>query len=495
MKDSLYRLQNGTDIRGILIETKDQKATITQEDIKAIARGIVHWLSMKEDKKPNGMKIAVGMDSRITGPAVKATLMQELAELGISVLDCGMATTPAMFMTTIMQDYLCTCGIMITASHLPYNYNGFKIFTSSGITEKSDIKAILDYASERHQDKLESDQNRPICEVDLIEDYSKILVRTIIKETGMSKPFENLKIIVDAGNGAGGFFASKVLANLGADTKGSQFLEPDGMFPNHIPNPENQEAMEAISKAVLDHKADIGIIFDTDVDRAAIVADDGMEINKNSLIALISDIVLREHPGTVIVTDSITSDALTDFIQKRGGIHHRFQRGYKNVINEAIRINEESEHESYLAIETSGHGALRENHFLDDGTYLISKILIEAAKMNQEGKKIQSLIEDLKQPYESVEYRLKITDPHFSDCADKVLEEIKHFALQQENWEIVSPNYEGVKIRFPKGWFLMRKSLHEPVMPLNIEADEEGLVKEIVGKLREFVKEQNGIEF
>lgn len=495
MKDSLYRLQNGTDIRGILIETKDQKATITQEDIKAIARGIVHWLSMKEDKKPNGMKIAVGMDSRITGPAVKATLMQELAELGISVLDCGMATTPAMFMTTIMQDYLCTCGIMITASHLPYNYNGFKIFTSSGISEKSDIKAILDYASERHQDKLESDQNRPICEVDLIEDYSKILVRTIIKETGMSKPFENLKIIVDAGNGAGGFFASKVLANLGADTKGSQFLEPDGMFPNHIPNPENQEAMEAISKAVLDHKADIGIIFDTDVDRAAIVADDGMEINKNSLIALISDIVLREHPGTVIVTDSITSDALTDFIQKRGGIHHRFQRGYKNVINEAIRINEESEHESYLAIETSGHGALRENHFLDDGTYLISKILIEAAKMNQEGKKIQSLIEDLKQPYESVEYRLKITDPHFSDCADKVLEEIKHFALQQENWEIVSPNYEGVKIRLPKGWFLMRKSLHEPVMPLNIEADEEGLVKEVLGKLREFVKEQNGIEF
>ena len=115
--------------------------------------------------------------------------------------------------------------------------------------------------------------------------------------------------------------------------------------------------------------------------------------------------------------------------------------------------------------------------------------------MNQEGKKIQSLIEDLKQPYESVEYRLKITDPHFSDCADKVLEEIKDFALQQENWEMVSPNYEGVKIRFPKGWFLMRKSLHEPVMPLNIEADEEGFVKEVLGKLREFVKEQNGIEF
>lgn len=494
MKDSLLGLQNGTDIRGILIGTEERKANIREEEIKAIARGLMQWLMKKENKKPSALKIAVGMDSRITGPKVKQVFIEELAKLGACVIDCGMATTPAMFMTTIMEEYTCSCGVMITASHLPYNYNGFKIFTKDGATEKSDITQILSEAAEQYDNERSSDVILTIRTQNLIEDYSKVLVRSIIKNTGMSKPFDGLKIIVDAGNGAGGFYATKVLETLGANTEGSQFLEPDGMFPNHIPNPENKEAMEAISQAVLREKADLGIIFDTDVDRAAIVADNGMEINRNNLIALISDIVLREHPESVIVTDSITSDGLTEFIKKRGGIHHRFKRGYKNVINESIRINQEEEHQSYLAIETSGHAALAENHFLDDGTYLVSKILVEAAKMHQEGKKIQDLIEDLGQPFDSKEYRLKITEPDFAACADKILENIKTFA-KEKNWELASPNYEGVKINFPQGWFLIRKSLHEPVMPLNIEISQEKAMEEITEILKGFIKEQDGIEF
>lgn len=189
-----------------------------------------------------------------------------------------------------------------------------------------------------------------------------------------------MKIIVDAGNGSGGFYAEKVLKNLGADVEGSQFLDPDGMFPNHIPNPENKEAMDSISKATVNSNADLGIIFDTDVDRAAIVDSKGMEINKNSLIALISNIVLRENPGSTIVTDSVTSIGLNEYISEHGGVHHRFKRGYKNVINEAIRLNNEGI-SAPLAIETSGHAALKENYFLDDGAYLVSKIIINAAKM------------------------------------------------------------------------------------------------------------------
>ena len=132
----------------------------------------------------------------------------------------------------------------------------------------------------------------------------------------------------------------KVLEPLGADTSGSQFLEPDGSFPNHIPNPENEEAMHASTRAVLNSKADIGLIFDTDVDRAGAVDSTGREINRNRLIALISAILLEETPGATIVTDSITSSGLKLFIQnKLGGKHHRFKRGYKNVINEAIRLN------------------------------------------------------------------------------------------------------------------------------------------------------------
>jgi len=183
---------------------------------------------------------------------------------------------------------------------------------------------------------------------------------------------------------------SKVLDQLGADTTGSQFLEPDGHFPNHIPNPENKEAMASIRDATLRTKAHLGIIFDTDVDRAAVVDMAGNEINRDRLIALIAAIILEEHPHSTVVTDSVTSNGLADFIAIKGGRHHRFKRGYKNVIDEGIRLNKEGT-ECHLAIETSGHGAVKENYFLDDGAYLVVKILIKMAKMKPVS--VTSLIE------------------------------------------------------------------------------------------------------
>ena len=131
-------------------------------------------------------------------------------------------------------------------------------------------------------------------------------------------PLAGLHIVVDAGNGAGGFYAWDVLEPLGADISGSQFLEPDGMFPNHIPNPENETAMASICQAVKASGADLGVIFDTDVDRAGAVDKNGREINRNRIIALISAILLQEHPGTAIVTDSITSSGLKAFIEGKG---------------------------------------------------------------------------------------------------------------------------------------------------------------------------------
>ena len=125
-----------------------------------------------------------------------------------------------------------------------------------------------------------------------------------------------LHIVVDAGNGVGGFYADQVLAPLGADVSGSQFLEPDGMFPNHIPNPENKGAIDAASKMVLDSSADLGLIFDTDVDRMGCIGATGQEINRNTLVALAAAIVLEDHPGTTVVTDSLTSDGLRTFIEQ-----------------------------------------------------------------------------------------------------------------------------------------------------------------------------------
>lgn len=171
---------------------------------------------------------------------------------------------------------------------------------------------------------------------------------------------------MNAGNGSGGFFTYDVLDKLGADTFGSLHLKPDGMFPNHIPNPEDKVAMAKTRAAVLENSADLGIVFDTDVDRSGVVDNKGNPINGDKLIALMSAIVLKENPESTIVTDARTSMSLTKFITDRGGHHCLYRVGYRNVIDKGVQLNKDGI-ETHLMIETSGHGALKENHFLDDG--------------------------------------------------------------------------------------------------------------------------------
>jgi len=279
-----------------------------------------------------------------------------------------------------------------------------------------------------------------------------------------------------------------MLRELGAWTEGSQFLEPDGNFPNHIPNPENKQAMEAISGAVKRVGADLGLIFDTDCDRAAIVDRTGREINRNRLIALISAVLLDKKPGSTIVTDSVTSSGLAQFIAEWGGVHYRYKRGYRNVIDEAIRLNDAGI-DCPLAIETSGHAALRENHFLDDGMYLTTVLLVEAMRLKQEGKELSSLLEGLREPVESVELRLNITDENFRDVGRAAIEQVMDHASFTEGWHIAPDNREGVRINFDlddglqNGWFLLRLSVHDPVLPLNVESDVAGGVRQMLEKL------------
>ena len=492
-------LQSGTDIRGIATEGSGNEINLNPKVAKFIAYGFVKWLKNEKNVNADDLKIAVGMDSRLSGPELKSSFIDALGDLGCNVYDCGMSTTPAMFMTTVFQKYECDDSIMITASHLPYYYNGFKFFTRDGGCEKEDIKNILSIASEEKSHSCI--KKGEIIKINFIEEYSKDLVHTIrngvASPKNYDKPLLGFKINVDAGNGAGGFFADKVLKVLGADVTGSQFTEPDGRFPNHIPNPEDKKAMKSISQSVLANQADLGIIFDTDVDRAAIVDSNGMEINKNALIALISSIVLEEHPKTIIVTDSVTSTGLSEFISRLGGIHHRFKRGYRNVIDEAIRLNSEGR-ECYLAIETSGHAALREKYFLDDGAYLIAKILIKMAKLNLEGKKLQSLIKNLKIPCESLDSRFKIKNNNSKEYGALAIKGLEKYVKETDGWSLVPKNYEGIKVHCDElngdGWFLLRLSLHEPVLSLNMESDSEGGIKTTIGKLIPFFNKYNEID-
>lgn len=484
-------LQNGSDIRGVAISHEEFKANLTEKEVRIIATGIISWLKEVKKVKTRPIKIAIGHDSRLSATIIKEALITSFLKEDILIYDTGLSTTPAMFMATQFEEFDADCGIMITASHLPFYYNGLKLFTKSGGAEHEDIDYIIEH-SINFDDTL-PDQGK-IDTKEIISLYAADMVTKIRKETGNEKPLVDFHIVLDAGNGAGGFFAEKVLAELGADTTGSQFLEPDGNFPNHIPNPDNKEAMESIQAAVLAQKADLGVIFDTDVDRAAVVDKSGQVINRNNLIAVLAQIVLENEPGQTIVTNSPTSSHLKDFIEELGGKQVRYLCGYRNVINKAIELNEAGI-ETPLAIETSGHAAFKENYFLDDGAYVIAKILILLPKLKQEGKSLSDLIARLKQPAEAQEVRFKISGENYRVYGEEVILKLQEFVQETSGFTVDPENDEGIRVNttdaYGAGWFLLRMSLHEPLLVLQVENDVAGKNKAVFNKLADFFLKQD----
>ena len=473
-KSNYLKLQNGSDIRGVAIEgVEGEPVNLDEEAAAKIGYSFAEWLGKKGGPGSSGrtLKISVGRDPRLSGERLAAAFSDGLVSAGVHVIDCGLASTPAMFMSTIFDSFCCDGAVMITASHLPFNRNGFKFFDKNGGLNKGDIKEILTMAGELDESTALSgaakadaagaasgmdDGSAPgmIEKKDLMNRYCLHLCELIGDGVGningaAGLPLSGLKIVVDAGNGAGGFYADKVLSPLGAEVIGC-FLEPDGSFPNHIPNPENKEAMASICAAVKEHGADLGIIFDTDVDRSAAVDENGHEMEK--------DLGMR---------------------------HLRFKRGYKNVINKAIELNEAGE-ECHLAIETSGHAAIKENHFLDDGAYLATLIVIRAAKLAAEGKKISSMISSLEEPADATEIRMKIAGEDFGASGDKILAEleewIKSCGAGDPLFELVLPNYEGVRANY------------RGEITVNIESDQPGGCGVIAAELKKFLSRYDELD-
>jgi phosphomannomutase len=507
-------LQNGSDLRGVAMEGMDgQEISLTEEAAADLTFGFLTWLSEKTKKSMPELTVAVGRDSRLSGPALMSAVISTASRMGVSVLDCSMASTPAMYMATVFSATQADGSMMITASHLPYNRNGFKYFTREGGLESTDIKSVVKLAEKAEHSGLASCGEK-VSSAPLMELYSAHLREIILKSIGSAaadKPLKGLHVVCDAGNGAGGFYARDVLEPLGADIAGSQFLEPDGWFPNHQPNPENKEAMRSISAAAAVSKADIGLIFDTDVDRSAAVDSHGKAISRNRIVALAAALIAEDYPGTTVVTDSVTSDQLTEFLEGGLGLKHlRYQRGYRNVINKAIQLNTLGT-DCQLAIETSGHAAFKENYFLDDGAYLATKIVVRAAMLKKEGKGIDCLLEGLGEPLEAVEVRLPVLAENFPIYADQILKELKEWIDLGEcsedlpcagrcrcGMKTAAPNYEGIRVSLDAangdGWFLLRKSLHEPLMPLNIESNQKGGCKMIAAKVVKLLEKYNGLD-
>ena len=486
----LMGLQNGNDVRGAAIATDKEKLNLTPAAAQFISEAFIGFLAARLGKEPGELRVGVGHDSRLTAEALKAGVIRGMSRA--QVFDCGLVSTPAMFQSTVLDGSNFDGSVMITASHLPFNRNGLKFFTKDGGLEHDELTAVLksavaiakqagasvdDTAITGEYPAAGDAKTQTFDLVSLYSEHMREIIKDSVRADDYEHPLKGLHIVEDAGNGAAGFFAKDILEPLGADTTGSVFLDPDGTFPNHIPNPENKQAMDAARRATVENHADLGVIFDCDGDRGAVVFADGTEVNRNTLIALLAVIVSEQHPHSTIVTDSVTSDELAEFLEKHGLKHYRYMRGYKNVIDKGIELNREGE-DCELAIETSGHGAFKENYFSDDGAYISVKIICKMAQLKKEGKRIESLIADLGQPAEAREIRFSIEGDDYRAYGENVLKEFRTFAKEQPLFHIVEPNYEGVRVSFHdsevKGWALLRMSLHDPQMPMNLEAEAKG---------------------
>ncbi|MBF4805162.1 MAG: phosphomannomutase/phosphoglucomutase, partial [Pseudoleptotrichia goodfellowii] len=181
-------------------------------------------------------------------------------------------------------------------------------------------------------------------------------------------------------------------------------------------------------------------------------------------------------------------------IEDRGGKHHRFQRGYKNVINEAKKLNKKGIY-TPLAIETSGHAAFMDNYFLDDGAYMAALLLIQLVKSKKVGISFTDILNELKDPMGEKEIRFSIKAADFRESGNKVLDKLPEYVEKINGWELEKPNYEGVRVICDgNNWFLLRLSLHESLLCLNIETEEKGKVKDIEKKLYEFLKNYNEVD-
>lgn len=482
-------LKSGTDIRGRAIENDGKIAVLTDKAVEDLAAAFVYWLGTSLNK--TNLKIAIGRDSRLTGENFSKVIVHALRACGVELFDCGMISTPTAFMLTQFPSMKVDGSIMITASHHPFDINGLKFFTAEGGINSQQLDEIIALAEKG--EKPRASVPSTVIHKDCLRLYCDMLGEVIRKGTGLFMPLKNMKIVVDAGHGAGGFFATRVLKPLGADVSDSQFLEPDGNFPAHAPNPENPDAMDSLKNKVLESGADLGIIFDADVDRCAVVASDGTEINRCALIALAAAIVLPDHPGATIVTDSVTTEGLRQFIESKGGVQKRFRRGYRNVIDEAKRLNDDGV-DAPLAIESSGHAAFADNYFLDDGAYFIAKILVVLSKLRRQKLDLPDLIAELHTPLEEADIRLDLVGDDWRDTVDKIIPRLK--GISERLLRIPDESYEGIRAYVPhaNGYFIVRASVHDPVLPIYIESDKEGGALSVARFLYSFLKGFRGVD-
>lgn len=442
------------DIRGVYNEN------LTKKDAFYLGKSFASYLN-----KNGKNKISIGYDGRLSSPSLKESLIKGLKESGLEVYDIGIGPSPMLYFSIYHLNV--DAGIMITGSHNPANYNGFKIALRDRPFFGDDILG-LDKVN-REQDFIDSEG--VVKNIDLIDDY----VDRVLKNSLAKNPESKLKIAWDAGNGAAGEVMR--LASLKIFTDNHLLYEKiDGNFPNHHPDPSNEHNLSDIKELISKNNLDLGIAFDGDGDRIGVIDDEGIMLYPDQLLILYARDVLKKYPNANIIADVKASQSLFNEIEKAGGNPIMYKTGHSFIKSKMQEID------AKLAGEMSGHIFFADDYYgYDDALYAAIRIIDILIK---DGRKLSEIRKSLPQTYSTPEIRIESDDSKKFDIVKKL-----QFDLKAKNIDF--NDIDGVRVNSDNGWWLIRASNTQPILVARCEANSKKNLDKLVENLKSILSEYN----
>lgn len=385
--------------------------------------------------------VSVGYDARPSSPHFRDALVDGMMSTGLDVIDIGMVPTPTLYFSLFHLDV--DGGVMITGSHNPPEFNGFKLAlgrTTIYGEEIQEVRRIIE-AGQYPQGQ------GALSEQDIKSAYRQTLEQRI-------GPFDRaVKVVVDAGNGLGGIFCPELLRGLGADASGL-YCEIDGTFPNHHPDPTLPTSLLDLIAEVKSQKAELGLAYDGDCDRLGVVDEHGKIIWGDQLLILFSREVLARQPGATIIFEVKCSQALPEEIEKAGGVPLMWRTGHSFIKQKMKETN------APLAGEMSGHLFFADEYFgYDDALYASLRLVRLLARSE---KTVGEMLADVPKYYSTPEIRVDCPDDRKFQIASEVA------AYFKERYDVI--DVDGARVLFGDGWGLVRASNTQPVLVLRFEA-------------------------
>jgi phosphomannomutase/phosphoglucomutase len=436
------------DIRGIV--DKD----LNLEFVEYLGRGIGTFF-----RRHGKRQVALGRDARLSSPAYAEAVTRGLLSTGCSVVDIGLVPTPLLYFAVFYKKN--EAAVMITGSHNPPEYNGFKMMVGEETLYGETIQQVYRILK---NGKLTSDQPGTRSSYDVIPEYENYVLNDI-------RLRRKLKVVLDAGNGTAGFVAGPIFRKLGCEVT-ELYCEPDGMFPNHHPDPTLPEAMEDLAKKVRETGADFGVGYDGDGDRIGVIDDQGKLLWGDQLMIVFSRDILPANPGAAVISEVKASKLLYEEIKRLGGRPIMWKTGH-SLIKKKIK-----EENALLAGEMSGHIFFADRFFGFDDAIYSSARLAEIVSRSEKG--LSEMLADLPKTYYTPEIRVYASDEVKFKIVDEVKKELaKKYPVN---------DIDGIRVSYPWGWALVRASNTQAALVLRYEADtEEDLeaIKKEVGQALE----------